>query len=203
MTTDTVEKLARITTRMMGLFQDLETAKYTPAPRGERVMRPTPGPRTPAPIFLISLDKAVCDDLFELCRDAANTVDPSAILHHDGPRLSRWAYDHRATLARLDWADDLIDAFEDINAHLAKHLTPESIAALARQPERRMTNHSIAYKLRAHGLPVSADLVRKWGERGHITVEDMPLGQRGYLLTEAIAWAAVREEQKQTKRTDT
>lgn len=63
-----------------------------------------------------------------------------------------------------------------------------------------MTNHSIAYKLKAHGLPVSADLVRKWGERGHVTVEDMPLGQRGYLLTEAMAWAVVREEQKQARR---
>lgn len=155
MSTATTEKLARITTHMMKLFDELEDAKFSyDAPHGERVMRPTPGPRTPAPIFLISLDKALCDELMELCRDAANTVDPSAILHHDGQRLSQWAYHHRATLARLDWADDLIDALEDINARLDKHLTPESIATLARQPERRITNRSAAYRLRSYGLPI-------------------------------------------------
>ena len=67
---------------------------------------------------------------------------------------------------------------------------PPEPNTIAKQPEPRHGAEHIARQLRARGIPTTADTIRGWARRGHITRTTMPNGRGGYLLTEALKHSA-------------
>ena len=67
-------------TGLLQLYRGLDEAKVSDQkPRGERTMRPAPGPRVPTSVYLLSLDVEMTSRLFEIVRDAANYIEPRRI----------------------------------------------------------------------------------------------------------------------------
>lgn len=190
MTTIDQWELADLAKELGGLYRQLDARKHekTQAPRGERVMKPTPGPREPAAGWAISLDAQLTAELHEMTRDAINYTDRRAILlARNGTRLCSTIRSNAMEIAeQFPAANDLADLMRDQAAQLERKLTPVAHV----QVEQRQTARSITHRLTAQGYQVSTDLIRKWAERGHISRRTMNDGKAGYLATEVLGHAA-------------
>ena len=190
MTTIDQWELADLAKELGGLYRQLDARKHekTQAPRGERVMKPTPGPREPGAGWAISLDAQLTAELHEMTRDAINYTDRSAILlARNGTRLCSTIRTNAMDIAeQFPAADDLAELMR----HQVEQLTRKLAPAPRVEVERRQTARSISHRLTTQGYDVSPDLIRKWAERGHISRKTMDDGKAGYLATEVLGHAA-------------
>jgi len=102
------------------------------------------------------------------------------------PRLCHLIAWHAQPLSELPWAQDLQQELADQARTINKWCNPPEPNTIAKQPEPRHGAEHIARQLRARGIPTTADTIRGWARRGHITRTTMPNGRGGYLLTEAL-----------------
>lgn len=147
------------------------------------------GPKSPGNWLWLNRYVTMEQNLRELCLNAFGTDGIGIhITEADftAPRLCRLIAWHAQPLSELDWSEDLAQELEDQAHTINRWTNPPEVQALANQPEPRHGAEHIAKQLRARGVPTTADAIRGWARRGHITRITMPNGRGGYLLTEAI-----------------
>lgn len=147
------------------------------------------GPKSPGNWLWVNRYITLEQNLRELALNAFG-IDGINIRIHDGdlaaPRLCHLIAWHAQALSELDWAQDLQQELQDQARTINRWTNPPEVRTLANQPEPRHGAEHIAKQLRARGIPTTADTIRGWAKRGHITRTTMPNGRGGYLLTEAI-----------------
>ncbi|MDK8693592.1 hypothetical protein [Corynebacterium sp. MSK158] len=147
------------------------------------------GPKSPGNWLWVNRYVEMEQNLRELALNAFG-IDGINIRLHDGdlaaPRLCHLIAYHAQPLTELPWAADLMQELEDQARTINRWVNPPEVQALANQPEPRHGAEHIAKQLRARGIPTTADTIRGWARRGHITRTTMPNRRAGYLLTEAL-----------------
>lgn len=151
------------------------------------------GPKSPGNWLWVNRYITMEQNLRELALNAFG-IDGINIRIHDGdlsaPRLCHLIAYHAQPLSELDWAADLQQELEDQARTINRWTNPPEPNTIAKQPEPRHGAEYIAKQLRARGIPTTADTIRGWARRGHITRTTMPNGRGGYLLTEALKHSA-------------
>lgn len=150
------------------------------------------GPKPPGNWLWVNRYITCEQELRELALNALGHDGINITLHTGdlaAPRLCQLIAYHANTIATLDWADDLAQALTDQARQINRWTNPPETSTIATQPERRHGAEYIARQLRARGQAVTADTVRGWARRGHITRTTMPNGRGGYLLTEVIRYS--------------
>lgn len=172
---------------LAGLYRELDAKHTQQAPRGQRVMKPSPGPRDPAPAWAVSLDPELTARLFEMVRDACNHIQPTKILNRDGGRLAAWIAWHAYDVAQLDFAGDLLDELQDQARTLTHKLYPQGVTEVAKRPEPRQLAEVICQRPERMGHKVTREQLRQWASRGHITSE-LRSQRATYLMTEILSY---------------
>lgn len=149
-------------------------------------MRPAPGPRTPAPIILISLDGELTGRLFEMVRDIANRIEPITILHHHGPRLCKWIAFRAQLISELDFADDLLEEMRDQARRINKRINPPEVATLIKQPEKYVDIETITRNLNQRGHQVTNRQARDVAVYNKFDICKFTDGRNGYKLFEFL-----------------
>lgn len=151
------------------------------------------GPKSPGNWLWVNRYITLEQNLRELCLNAFGTDGIGIHINEadfTAPRLCRLIAWHAQPLSELDWAADLMQELEDQARTINRWTNPPELSAIAKQPEPRHGAEHIAKQLRARGIPTTADTIRGWARRGHITRTTMPNGRGGYLLTEALKHSA-------------
>lgn len=174
--------------KLQGLYHDLDQAKYAKLnARSERVMQARPGAQMPAQQWAMSLDVEMADRLMEVACDVRTYVAPGTMLTKDGPALCDFLALHAQPIADLDFGDDVHEEVRDQIRRLVPKLYPITAGDMAARPERYQSGRSIITRVRAMGHSLTPDQLRKWGERGHVSVQELPeKGGRGYRLSEVL-----------------
>ena len=189
------QDLRDLADELRGLYRELDELKYQPpAPRETRVMKPRPGPSAPGNWFAMALDRDMTADLFEMVRDAANHIDPTAVIHHQGQWLCEWiklksfyiAFDFPAAL-------ELHELMVDQARRLNKRLHPPEPDQVANRPEPRHVSGIIIDRMAKLGHTITREQLRKWAERGHITSRLRHDGRATYLLSEVVSTTRRKE----------
>lgn len=184
------------------LYRELDALKYAPpAPREARVMKPRPGPSTPGNWLAMALDRDMTADLFEMVRDAANHVDPTAVIHHHGQWLCEWIKLKSFYIAAdFPAALELHELMTDQARRLNKRLHPPGTDQVANRPEPRQYAPAICQRLAGMGHRVTPDTLRAWASRSSDTPATITTEQRGtkntYLLTEVLDFIRWRSDQR-------
>ncbi|MER0106680.1 hypothetical protein ABRP95_09675 [Corynebacterium sp. KPL2895] len=189
------QDLANAAKKLQVLYGELDHAKYERPPAPEvstQGANQQKGPSEPFPIWTISDDAHFTALLNEYCDDAARYVPLAGDIYthgfrRNGRRMCQWIAWNAGPISQLDVAplmlDELRHQARELN-HRLRRTRPLAPVTLQSEP-RRGAEH-IARQLRARGQNVTADTIRGWARRGHITTTTMPNGRNGYLLTEAL-----------------
>lgn len=165
-------------TNLLWLVIELEHMLTLPRlPRGGH----SPGPRGPiAPVPAADIDLRL--ELEDEIRDVVTQIhhaNEQSYVHLIGKPLSvwvRWLVDHQHWL----YAHPERQAVEDTIAYwthrLASRIDPRSERELASQPEPWLNSRTIRIKLEQKGHRVSANQLRQWAHRGHITSKTTQVG---------------------------
>ena len=165
------------------LYRELDALKYAPpAPRETRVMKPRPGPSAPGNWFAMALDRDMTADLFEMVRDAANHVDPTAVVEHRGVWLCEWIklksfYIAADFPAALELHELMVDQARRLNKRLHP---PETTPPPNADPY--LTAGSIQRTLTARGLECPEGTIRRWASEGNVTTRKRDDGRTLYRL---------------------
>ena len=196
--------LKRAAIRLRDQYRSLNELKMAP-PRSPaaRKMKPTFGPQSCAPdgdwalnIELLLVDEGDDDDpnheapsgLFNMVVDAQRYIHNKTIQTKDGRRLASFVALHSGAIAnRFPAADDLLELVIEQTAYLARHIE-KRVGMSAQRPEARHNSTVICALLAQQGVSVTPDLLRKWAERGKLTVAKRD-GRNGYLLSEVFSVA--------------
>lgn len=177
---------------LAGLFRELNTAMHNPQkPRGERVMRPRPGPSEPVSIFLLSLDRDLVSRLHEYIRDAANHLEPSKIITWNGRELCEWVAWNAHGVSELDFAPDLMEELETQIHQLGRRLRPKASTVKAQEaaknaPRRYTASEAAALASAVTGLNVERKQVTYWGRSRDMSTESGTDGTLTYDLGEVV-----------------
>ena len=186
--------LRRVARDLERCYRELDAAKHTrPQPKGERVLRPRPGPQAPGNLLIISLDRDLVSRLHEYARDAANHVEPAKIITWDGAELCAWVAWHASAIADLDFATDMMDEMVDQARKINRRLHPAGIDQVANRPEPRHVSGIIIDRMAKLGHTISRDQLRTWAARGHITSKIRHDGRATYLLSEVVSTTRRKE----------
>lgn len=167
---------------LANLYRELDHAKYRPMQsRGERVMKPRPGPRVPGNWFMIALDADLIDHLVEMVCDARNHIEPGYVVGRDGRVLCEWVAWNANAISELDFAADLHDLMHDQARRLTKRLHPPGSDTPA-NPDPYLTAGSIQRTLTARGLECPEGTIRRWASEGHVTTRKRDDGRTLYRL---------------------
>lgn len=184
-------------------WQELATYAHTPPapPRLARNMIPTFGPASPTPDgdWAVSLTDSLLREtrednvpggLLVMARDALTTIgehdratdrDPVILCMHI-------AYTAGPICDHFPAADELAELLDEQADYIITQINHRYPAAdTTGQPVQRHGAEHVAKQLRARGHSATADMVRGWARRGHITRIVMPNGHGGYLLGECLA----------------
>lgn len=173
---------------LVHLYRELDAAKYAPTRQPEvRTMRPSPGPRSPAPDHLVSLDEELSSRLFEYVRDLANHVRPQMILHKDGGRLAAFVVWHAQEAEELPFAEDLLEEMQDQAKQIKRSVAPPEPVTLAKRPERYVGIDTIVRNLRQRGHPVTARQAREVAVYQEFDMAKFGNGSNGYKLTQFLS----------------
>ena len=165
----------------------LDALKLTPEqPQGERVMRPAPGPRCPAPIILISLDADLTTRLQEIVYNASQDLGIPVVAGRNGRILSQWLKDHATQVITLPWVDDIHDELTTQEARISSYTNRADVDELRYQPEPYQLGEVIIQRLASRGVTVTREQLRQWASRGHITSKIGTDGRARYLGSEIL-----------------
>lgn len=177
--------LRRVARDLERCYRELDAAKHTRVqPKGERVMRPRPGPQAPGNLLIISLDRDLVSRLHEFCRDIANHIEPAKIITWDGVDLCGWIAWHASAIADLDFATDMMDEMVDQARKINRRLHPAGIDQIANRPEPRRVSGIIIDRMANLGYSITREQLRTWATRGKISSRCRPDGRATYLLSE-------------------
>ncbi|MBC3179370.1 hypothetical protein [Corynebacterium lujinxingii] len=197
-------ELKRAAIRLRDQYRALNELKMTP-PRSTtaRKMKPTFGPQSCIPdgdwalnIELLLVDEGDDDNsnheapsgLFNMVVDAQRYIHNKTIQNKDGHRLANFVALHSGAIAnQFPAADDLLELIIEQTAYIARHIEKRVGAPLPRA-EARHNSTVICALLAQQGVSVTPDLLRKWAERGKLTVAHRD-GRNGYLLSEVFSVA--------------
>lgn len=194
-------------------WQELATYAHTPPapPRLARNMIPTFGPSSPTPDgdWAVSLtdsllrettEERVPGGLLVMARDALTTIgehdracdrDPVILCMHI-------AYNAGPICEKFPAADELaelLDAQADyITTQINRRYPPPPDTTTP--PVQRYGAERTAHQLRARGWAVTADMVRGWARRGHISRVIMDNDRGGYLVGECLTYLTERGKQE-------
>lgn len=188
MTADDLEWAIRDTAKDLGnLFTQLDTAKHdTPAPRGERVMKPRPGPSMPGNWFLISLDADYTSRLFEMMRECREHIDPTITLDHHGPRLCETIAFHANAIATLPVAPDFLEELRDQAKKLNRRLNPPEVGNVA-NTDPYLTMDSLQRTLAKRGHDIPEGTIWRWKSQGLVKAKTRrDNGKTAYSLADVI-----------------
>ena len=120
--------------------------------------------------------------------DAQRYIHNRTIQTKDGRRLANFVALHAGAIAnQFPAADDLLELIVEQTAYIARQIE-KRVGASAPRPEARHNSTVICALLAQQGVSVTPDLLRKWAERGKLTVAHRD-GRNGYLLSEVFSVA--------------
>lgn len=158
----------------------------TTAPRGERTMRPAPGPKMPGN-FLWMNRKVECEQrLREVAFNAFRDIrvklkDEDMKVKNLLERVHNNAY----AIASLPWADDFLGELHDQIDLMDKWMTVVTPAEVATR-DPYLTADSIQRTLTSKGLGADPATIRQWASRGHVDTKTRRDGKRAYRLADII-----------------
>lgn len=197
-------ELKRAAEQLRHQYLALNELKMTP-PRSPaaRKMKPTFGPQSCAPdgdwalnIELLLVDEGDDDDpnyeapsgLFNMVVDAQRYIHNRTIQTKDGRRLASFVALHSGAIAnQFPAADDLLELVIEQTAYIARQIE-KRVGSSPPRAEARHNSTVICALLAQQGVSVTPDLLRKWAERGKLTVDHRD-GRNGYLLSEVFSVA--------------
>ena len=181
------QDLRDLADELRGLYRELDELKYQPpAPRETRVMKPRPGPSAPGNWFAMALDRDMTADLFEMVRDAANHVDPTAVIHHHGQWLCEWIRLKSFYIAAdFPAALELHELMSDQARRLNRRLHPPETTPPP-NADPYLTVDSAQRALANRGLECPAATIRTWAARGHVDTKTRKDGRRAYRLHDIL-----------------
>lgn len=199
-----VYELRATARRARRAWQELATYATTPPapPRLARNMVPVFGPSSPTPDgdWAVSLtdsllrettEERVPGGLLVMARDALTTIgehdracdrDPVILCMHI-------AYTAGPICDSFPAADELVELLDEQAGYILDQIN-RRYPPPPDGPGQAVKRHGAEYtaaRLRARGHDVTADMVRGWARRGHITRVVMPNGRGGYLIGECLA----------------
>lgn len=204
-------ELKRAAIRLRDQYRVLNEIKMAP-PRTPtaRKMKPTFGPQSCAPdgdwalnIELLLVDEGDDDNpnaeapsgLFNMVIDAQRYIHNRTIQTKDGHRLANFIALHSGAIAnQFPAADDLLELIIEQAVYISRRIEKRAGAAPPRA-EARHNSTVICALLAQQGVNVTPELLRKWAERGKLTVVHRD-GRNGYLLSEVLG-IAMSPTQKQ------
>lgn len=204
-----VYELRNTARRARRAWEQLNAVKDSPPapPRPARRMKPHFGPVSPTPDgdWAVSLADSLLREtrednvpggLLVMARDALTTIgehdratdrDPVILCMHI-------AYTAGPICDAFPAADELAELLDEqagyITAQIEKRYPPPPDISLP--PVQRYGAERTAHHLRARGWAVTADMVRGWARRGHISRVVMGNDRGGYLVGECIAYLTER-----------
>lgn len=181
-------ELAALAKDLLDLYTELNARKHdkAQAPRGERVMKPSPGPITPGASWAISLDVEMTDQLFEMTRDAINyTSRRTVVLSRHSARLCAIIRTNAMEIVEnFPAANDLADLMRDQVAELKRKLQPKQQAT--RAPEKYVDVETITRNLKARGHTVTNRQARDVATYNQFDVGKFTDGRNGYKLSQFL-----------------
>lgn len=167
------------------LYLQLDQHKTYPPPKTNPTPT-TPNPTTPGG-WATTLAVDTTYELHELVTNIITDLYPDRATPHKDPyRLCQWIRLHADTIATtLTWADDLVDNLDTIATNIQHHIDP-TVATLAARTSDRYTAPTICAKARQRGHTITSDRLRKWVERGKITVTKTTAGHNLYSMSEVL-----------------
>lgn len=179
--------LAPAARELADLYLTLDALKYATPTLPEVIATGTSyGPADPCNGGALSVDVDLVARLFELTRDAANHINPRAILEHNGARLAGWIEWNAGAVADLDFGGDILDEITTQADIIGRYLDRHGYGHGPTRAEQPQSAKSICHRLALKDHPVTPDLLRKWGTRGHIPRVDLGDGRVGYYLTDVV-----------------
>lgn len=194
------------------LYLLLDDRKFAPPPpKDSRIMRPTPGPADPVPLWLVDAEdrlleerkevdengyplpagKVVPGGLRTMIVDAAEHIDTHPE-KRDGASLCDFV-GWNSHLIALDFpaAADLLDLMKQQANWLAARLTPSQQAPDVQDPF--LTMGSLLKTLTNRGLECPAGTIRRWASEGHVAVSVRDDRRRTYRLDDVITQLGKRD----------
>lgn len=194
-------------------WEQLNAVKDSPpaSPRLARRMKPHFGPASPTPDgdWAVSLTDSLLREtredqvpggLLVMARDALTTIgehgracdrDPVILCIHI-------AYTAGPICDTFPAADELAELLEEqadyITTQIEKRYPPPPDTTTP--PVQRYGAERTARQLRARGWAITADMVRGWARRGHISRVIMDNDRGGYLVGECIAYLTEQGKQE-------
>lgn len=173
------------------VFRFLDAAKYASTPAREGGGCAPPGPRTPGNSWAVHTCIDETEKLFELVRDAANTITPQRVFRKDAQELAAWLGFNADAVSRLDWVEDLTGELRAMVRRINNLLNPPELT-VAKAMQRWEGAPSILVKARRAGHKVTQTDLYNWSRRGRIQHRKTITGATQYLLVEVIEHAANR-----------
>lgn len=189
------EDLAHAAKQLQQLYEELDEAKYNRPPAPEvstQGANQQKGPSEPFPIWTLSDDAHFTELLNEYCTDAARYIPLTGDIYthgfqRNGTRMCHWIAWNAGPISQLDVAplmlDELKHQIRELNHKLRRTRPPEPID---KPQEVWLTARTICYKLRQQGYAITPALLRKWAQRGQITVYGDRKGQNLYRMSEVL-----------------
>ena len=184
-------------------FIALDQMKYAKIIRGERTMKPTPGPQAPAQDWPMNTKIDLEQELHEVAADVRNRIAPAESLAYpeghpeegnliSGPDLCDWLYLKANPLAELDIADETVgETVRRHNAIIARHIPQED--EVATPLERWQYAAVIIQHLEKVGITGTADQLRNWAHRKNISSKQRN-GKNVYLLSDVVGYLKKRRQ---------
>ena len=197
-------ELKRAAIRLRDQYSVLNEIKMAP-PKSPlaRKTKPAFGPQSPNPdgdwafnIELLLVDEGDDDNpkqeapsgLFNMVVDAQRYIHNKTIQTKDGRRLATFIAHHAGAIAnQFPAADDLLELVIEQTAYIARHIEKRAGTSPPRA-EARHNSTVVCALLAQQGVSVTPELLRKWAERGKLTIAHRD-GRNGYLLSEVLSVA--------------
>ena len=189
------EDLAHAAKKLQLLYEELDEAKYNRPPAPEvstQGANQQKGPSEPFPIWTLSDDAHFTELLNEYCTDAARHIPLTGDIYthgfqRNGTRMCHWIAWNAGPISQLDVAplmlDELKHQIRELDHKLRRTRPPEPVN---KPQEVWLTARTICYRLRQQGYQITPALLRKWSQRGQITVYGDRKGQNLYRMSEVL-----------------
>lgn len=189
------QELAHAAKKLQVLYEELDHAKYERPPAPEvstQGANQQKGPSEPFPIWTISDDAHFTALLNEYCTDAARYVPLAGDIYthgfqRNGTRMCQWIAWNAGPISQLDVAPLLLDELKhqarELNHRLRRTRPLEPIG----KQEAWLTARTICYRLKQQGYDITPELLRKWAQRGKITVKSNENRRNLYSITQILS----------------